>query len=121
MNTKSKHLLEDFTREIGAEGKHITLILRSRENAIEDRPNAFCITRGKNGYTRVEQTSYYYRLGIRQTGEYVLSGDLPTPWQKIVDYKEYTDKDIPVIISILRSSGMHKLYKYSDNTWIINE
>src|SRR5574344_872784 len=110
MKSSTKHAIEALTVEMDLTGKHITIKLRNKENALENRPNAFILTRGKNGWTACKQESWYFRLSVGlgtrngvldgyrllkndRNGEIMhgINGD--SSYHKI-DYREYTDDEI---------------------------
>ena len=59
MNYENKHRIESLAKAVCPNSKKVSVILRSRENKLSDRPNAFIVTIGKKGYTSVRQSSYY--------------------------------------------------------------
>lgn len=90
MKSSTAHLIENLANELKLEGicgKKITIVLRSRDNEIKDRPNALILTRGKNGWTKCKQDEYY-------------SVNIPT------NYREYTDDELIEIVNQIRQKGV---------------
>ena len=130
MKSSTKHLIEALTVEMGLTGKHITIELRSKENALENRPNAFTLTRGKNGWTSCKQKSWYFCLSVGlgtrngvlngywllkddRDGEILNGNDGTSSYHKI-DYREYTDDEIIAILNDIRNRGLDKQSPYTD-------
>ena len=59
MNYENKHRIESLAKAACPNNKKVSVILRSRENMLSDRPNAFIVTVGKKGYTSVRQSNYW--------------------------------------------------------------
>lgn len=59
MNYENKHRIESLAKAACPNSKKVSVILRSRENMLSDRPNAFIVTVGKKGYTSVRQSNYW--------------------------------------------------------------
>lgn len=59
MNYENRHRIEDLAKAACPNNKEVSVIFRSKENKLSDRPNAFVVTVGKKGYTSVRQTNYW--------------------------------------------------------------
>lgn len=59
MNYENKHRIESLAKAACPNNKKVSVIFRSRENKLSDRPNAFIVTVGKKGYTSVRQSNYW--------------------------------------------------------------
>lgn len=59
MNYENRHRIESLAKAVCPNDKKVTVIFRSKENKVSDRPNAFVVTVGKKGYTSVRQTNYW--------------------------------------------------------------
>lgn len=59
MNYENKHRIESLAKAACPNNKKVSIILRSKENKLSDRPNALIVTVGKKGYTSVRQSSYW--------------------------------------------------------------
>lgn len=55
MNYENKHRIESLAKAACPNNNKVSVIFRSRENSLFDRPNAFIVTVGKKGYTSVRQ------------------------------------------------------------------
>lgn len=96
----------------------ITLVLRSKELAKEDRPNAFELTRGKKGWTRCGQTSYYFIIGKEVgTNDWVISNNGK---HYKVDYREYTDAEIISMVQEILEKGVTSKSEFG-GWYIVNE
>lgn len=126
MKKTTAHAIESFANEFNMIGKNITIVLRSKENAIENRPNAFFLTRGKNGWTSCKQSTYYFdvcNLMRRPVTEFyifkndrngeILNGDRENggSYHKI-DYREYTDAEIMEILNDAKIKGIFSKSKF---------
>ena len=120
MKKTTAHEIEKLTIDLNMAdwcGK-ITLVLRSEEQAIENRPNAFCLTRGKNGWTRCAQSSYYFCLGkLVGSNEWVISNN---GTQQKVDFREYNDTEIIAIVQEIRKKGVTSKSEFG-GWYIVNE
>lgn len=58
MNYENKHRIESLAKAACPNNKKVSVIFRSKENKLSDRPNAFIVTVGKKGYTSVRQSNY---------------------------------------------------------------
>lgn len=134
MKKTTAHAIENLTIELNMAdwcGK-ITLVLRSKEQAKVDRPNAFMLTRGKNGWTRCGQSPYYFiisglcgydgyyihkhdRKGDVLNGNYEQGGS----YHK-VDYREYTDAEIMAMVDEIRAKGVTPKSEFG-GWYIVNE
>lgn len=126
MKKTTAHAIESFANEFNMIGKKITIVLRNKENALETRPNAFFLTRGKNGWTSCKQSDYYFgvcNLSKRPATEfYIFKNDrngeiLNGNWENggsyhKVDYREYTDEEIIEILNDARIKGIFSKSKY---------
>lgn len=120
MKKTTAHAIESFANEFNMIGKNITIVLRSKENAIENRPNAFFLTRGKKGWTSCKQSTYYFDVcnlsGCPVTEFYIFKNDrngeiLNGNWENggsyhKVDYREYTDAEIIEILNDAKIKGI---------------
>lgn len=59
MNYENKHRIESLAKAACPNNKKVSIIFRSKENKLSDRPNAFIVTVGKKGYTSVRQSNYW--------------------------------------------------------------
>ena len=59
MNYGNKHRIESLAKAACPNNKKVSVIFRSKENKLSDRPNAFIVTVGKKGYTSVRQSNYW--------------------------------------------------------------
>lgn len=59
MNYENKHRIESLAKAACPNNKKVSVIFRSKENKLSDRPNAFIVTVGKKGYTSVRQSNYW--------------------------------------------------------------
>jgi len=50
MNYENKHRIESLAKAACPNNKKVSIIFRSKENKLSDRPNAFIVTVGKKGY-----------------------------------------------------------------------
>lgn len=50
MNYENKHRIESLAKAACPNNKKVSVIFRSKENKLSDRPNAFIVTVGKKGY-----------------------------------------------------------------------
>lgn len=129
MKKTTAHKVEDFANKFGLKGKRISLILRSEDEALEDRPNALYLVRGKNGWTRCTQGPHYFmisRLGGRhyihkydRKGE-ILNGN----WEgggsyHRVFYREYTDDEILEILNKVEKVTERFAYENSDSSYYL--
>lgn len=48
MNYENKHRIENLAKAACPNNKKVSVIFRSKENKLSDRPNAFIVTVGKN-------------------------------------------------------------------------
>lgn len=62
MNYENKHRIESLAKAACPNNKKVSVIFRSKENKLSDRPNAFIVTVGKKGYTSVRQSNYWSRI-----------------------------------------------------------
>lgn len=136
MKKTTAHAIEGLTQELGLIdlcGK-ITLVLRSKETAIEERPNAFLLTRGKNGWTRCIQNSYYFMPShlYGREGYFLHKNDrkgevLNGNWESggsyhRIDYREYSDAEIMAMIEEIRTNGVRPLFaSTATGCYIVNE
>ena len=51
MNYENKHRIESLAKAACPNNKEVSVIFRSKENKLSDRPNAFIVTVGKKGST----------------------------------------------------------------------
>ena len=120
MKKTTAHAIENLSIDLNMAdwcGK-ITLVLRSEEQAKEDRPNAFELTRGKNGWTRCAQSSYYFIIGKEVgTNDYVISNK---GRHYKVDYREYTDAEIMAMVEQIRVKGVTSKSEFG-GWYIVNE
>ena len=58
MNYENKHRIESLAKAACPNNKKVSVIFRSKENKLSDRPNAFIVTVGKKGYTSVRQSNW---------------------------------------------------------------
>lgn len=60
MNYENKHRIESLAKAACPNNKKVSVIFRSKEDRLSDRPNAFIVTVGKGGgYTSVRQSNYW--------------------------------------------------------------
>ncbi len=59
MNYENKHRIESLAKAACPNSSKVSVVFRSRENALSYRPNAFIVTVGKKGYTSVRQSIYW--------------------------------------------------------------
>lgn len=59
MNYENKHRIESLAKAACPNNKKVSVIFRSKENKLSDRPNAFIVTVGKKGYTSVRPSNYW--------------------------------------------------------------
>lgn len=59
MNYENKHRIESLAKDACPNNKKVSVIFRSREDSLPDRPNAFIVTVGEKGYTSVRQSNYW--------------------------------------------------------------
>ena len=59
MNYENKHRIESLAKAACPNNRKVSVIFRSKENKLSDRPNAFIVTVGKKGYTSVRQSNYW--------------------------------------------------------------
>lgn len=59
MNYENKHRIESLAKAACPNNEKVSVIFRSKENKLSDRPNAFIVTTGKDGYTSVRQSNYW--------------------------------------------------------------
>lgn len=59
MNYENKPRIESLAKAACPNNKKVSVIFRSKENKLSDRPNAFIVTVGKKGYTSVRQSNYW--------------------------------------------------------------
>lgn len=62
MNYENKHRIESLAKAACPNNKKVSVIFRSKENKLSDRPNAFIVTVGKKGYTSVRHSQLLQRL-----------------------------------------------------------
>ena len=123
MKKQTAHLIESLSNKYQMKGKYVRIVLRSAKDSLDNRPNCFLLTRGKNGWTKCEQESYYYNLsndnsfvrnGIRDIEELGTRNE----YHK-VDYREYTDIEIEKILNnvtivneveLTRNLGVYNLF-----------
>lgn len=123
MKKQTAHLIESLSNKYQMKGKYVRIVLRSAKDSLDNRPNCFLLTRGKNGWTKCEQESYYYNLssdnafvrnGIRDIEELGTRNE----YHK-VDYREYTDIEIEEILNnvtivneveLTRNLGVYNLF-----------
>ena len=120
MKKTTAHAIENLSIDLNMAdwcGK-ITLVLRSEEQAKEDRPNAFVLTRGKNGWTCCRQSSYYFCLGkLDCSNDWVISKNNQ---RRKVDYREYSDAEIMAIVEEIRAKGVTSKSEFG-GYYIVNE
>lgn len=121
MKKTTAHAIENLSIDLNMAdwcGK-ITLVLRSEKQAKEDRPNAFVLTRGKNGWTRCRQDSYYFCLGkLVGSNDYVISKN--GQQHRKVDYREYNDAEIMAMVEEIRAKGITSKSEFG-GWYIVNE
>ena len=126
MKKQTAHLIESLSNKHQMKGKYVRIVLRSAKDSLDDRPNCFLLTRGKNGWTKCEQESYYYNLSKQSNGNtYVWNGirDIEELGKRNeyhkVDYREYTDIEIEEILNnvttvneveLTRNLGVYNLF-----------
>lgn len=64
MNYENKHRIESLAKAACPNNKKVSVIFRSKENKLSDRPNAFIVTVGKKGYTSVRQSNWIEIISI---------------------------------------------------------
>lgn len=64
MNYENKHRIESLAKAACPNNKKVSVIFRSKENKLSDRPNAFIVTVGKRGYTSVRQSNWIEIISI---------------------------------------------------------
>ena len=134
MKKQAAHAIENLANELNMSdwrGK-ISLVLCSEEKAREDRPNEFLLTRGKNGWTRCIQESYYFNVCrlCNHDGLYIHKEDrngevLNGNWEQggsyhKVDYREHTDSEILEIVEEIRAKGVTSKSEFG-GWYIVNE
>lgn len=96
MNYENKHRIESLAKAACPNSKKVSVILRSRENSLSDRPNAFIVTIGKKGYTSVRQSSYY-------------------PVDTVNSRKDYSDQELAQILdTITKDPGSLRFFDHQD-------
>lgn len=70
MNYENKHRIESLAKAACPNNNKVSVIFRSKENRLPDRPNAFIVTVGKKGYTSVLQTNYWEVDTVRSCIDY---------------------------------------------------
>ena len=128
MTTGTKHAVENFSNEMSLEGKNITIIIRSEESHIIDRPNALILTRGAKGWTSCKQLSWYHVQSLafnEETGKHDLevvhvrdnNGN-----DERLPFKEYSDAEILDILEEIKTRGVKLYHGFGKRkTYIVNE
>lgn len=94
MNYENKHRIES------PNNKKVSIILRSKENKLSDRPNAFIVTVGKKGYTSVRQ-SIYWEVDI------------------VGSRKDYSDQELAQILdTIIKDPGSLRFFGHQDAKFV---
>lgn len=70
MNYENKHRIESLAKAACPNSKNVSVIFRSRENKLSDRPNAFIVTVEEKGYTSVRQSNYYAEDTVNSCKDY---------------------------------------------------
>lgn len=70
MNYENKHRIESLAKAACPNNKKVSVIFRSEENGLPDRPNAFIVTVGKKGYTSVRQSNYWAVDTVKSCKDY---------------------------------------------------
>ena len=67
MNYENKHRIESLAKAACPNNKKVSVIFRSKENKLSDRPNAFIVTVGRIKVRAIAQAKRAMRdLGIRR-------------------------------------------------------
>lgn len=100
MNYENKHRIESLAKAVCPNSKKVSVILRSRENKLSDRPNAFIVTIGKKGYTSVRQSSYY-------------------AVDTVNSHKDYSDQELAQILNtITKDPGSLRFFDHQDAKFV---
>ena len=113
MKATVKHLIEEMTLEFGLQtdrNGHIIIVLRDKDNYLEDRPNALFLTRGKKGWTSVKQSSYYGYELFKNDGRKVAYFNTEVGKEsKQVYVNDYTNEELVDLINDIRQRGFNEL------------
>ena len=96
MNYENKHRIESLAKAACPNNKKVSVIFRSKENKLSDRPNAFIVTVGKKGYTSVRQSNYWAVDTVNSC-------------------KDYSDQELAQILNtITKDLGALRFFGYQD-------
>lgn len=90
MNYENKHRIESLAKAACPNNKKVSVIFRSKENKLSDRPNAFIVTVGKKGYTSVRQSNYWAVDTVNSC-------------------KDYSDQELAQILLRINGRGLQQL------------
>lgn len=100
MNYENKHRIESLAKAACPNNKKVSVIFRSKENKLSDRPNAFIVTVGKKGYTSVRQSNYYAVDTVNSC-------------------KDYSDQELAQILNtITKDLGSLRFFGYQDAKFV---
>ena len=100
MNYENKHRIESLAKAACPNNKKVSIIFRSKENKLSDRPNAFIVTVGKKGYTSVRQSNYWAVDTVNSC-------------------KDYSDQELAQILNtITKDLGSLRFFGYQDAKFV---
>ena len=100
MNYENKHRIESLAKAACPNNKKVSVIFRSKENKLSDRPNAFIVTVGKKGYTSVRQSNYWAVDTVNSC-------------------KDYSDQELAQILNtITKDPGALLFFGYQDAKFV---
>lgn len=97
MNYENKHRIESLAKAACPTSKNVSVIFRSRENKLPDRPNAFIVTVGKKGYTSVRQSNYWTVNPCKDYSDQELAQLLDTMTKDPESLRFYGHQDIKFV------------------------
>lgn len=113
MNATVKHLIEEMTLAFDLQTDrtgHIIIVLRDKDNYLEDRPNALFLTRGKKGWTSAKQSSYYgYELFEKDGKKVAYFKTEIGKADKRVYVNDYTNEELVDLINCIKQRGFDEL------------
>lgn len=100
MNYENKHRIESLAKAACPNNKKVSVIFRSKENKLSDRPNAFIVTVGKKGYTSVRQSNYW-------------------AVDTVDSCKDYSDQELAQILNTMtKDLGPLRFFGYQDAKFV---
>lgn len=100
MNYENKHRIESLAKAACPNNKKVSVIFRSKENKLSDRPNAFIVTVGKKGYTSVRQSNYWAVDTVNSC-------------------KDYSDQELAQILNTMtKDLGSLRFFGYQDAKFV---